>query len=368
MNLDTMEFSERLFGHPSFDARGVILSRKKEDRGRILGFTYIGKYFTRYYIDPDAKAFHDGISALFPEQQVSIASRARDDNEVVIFTRSPKNPGAYYLLRNKTELLLIGKVRPLLSEDMLSDVKFISYEARDGMRIRAYVTLPSKGQKPYPTVIMPHGGPWARDSAVFDDWAQFLAHNGYMVVQPQFRGSQGIGLELWMAGDEKWGLEMQDDLDDAANFLLKNGLADPDRIAMHGYSYGGYAAFVASFRENGPYKCSIAGAGVADMNDVSAELSQNRFLRELQRPTIKGLNPIDHTQDVRMPILVMHGDRDTIVHVKHSRGFVDGLEKHNKIHKYVELKGMRHQAWTWTYQHRRDYYSNMLDWLENSCF
>lgn len=366
-DMETDKLSERIFGHPSYDALDVIQSWKKGDRGRIIGFTYIGKYPKTHYIDEDAKVFHDSIRSQFKDPRVSLISRSSDDNVIVIYTQGPKNPGSYYLLRDKSELTFLGAEKPLLTEDMLSDVKFVSYNARDGRKVRAYVTRP-KGEAPFPTVVMPHGGPWVRDRSYYDEWAQLLANNGYLVIQPQYRGSRGFGLDHWLAGDAKWGLEMQDDLDDAARFLIDRGLADPERVAMHGYSYGGYAAFVAAHRAGGPFTCSISGAGVSDLRSVGAEFTSNRFLKELQKPTIKGISPVDHTADVYMPILIMHGDRDVIVPVKHSQWFVDGLKKNNKHHKYIEIEGMRHQGWTWTFEHKQIYYSNMIDWLDNTCF
>ncbi len=366
MDLDTMQFSAPLFSHPRYDVDTVILSQKKADRGRILGFGYTGKVYKRVFIDEATKALYDGIQANFPGQEIYL-DRSEDDQAIVISTTSAKNPGRYYLLRNQSELIFLGARMPLLTEEVLAEVKYVSYTARDGRKIRSYITLPTSGQAPYPAVVMPHGGPWVRDDGGYDEWAQLLANAGYVVIQPQYRGSRGFGLEHWRAGDEKWGLEMQDDVDDAAHFLVERGLADPARIAIHGFSYGGYSAFVASFRGgNNPFACSIAGAGVSDLDSLGAEFSDNRFLRELQKPTIKGLNPVDHIAEVHMPILVMHGDRDEIVHPKHSRWFVDGLKKYNKEHKYIEIEDMRHGPRDM--EHKEIYYRNLLDWLENRCF
>ncbi|WP_343847693.1 alpha/beta hydrolase family protein, partial [Bowmanella denitrificans] len=238
-----------------------------------------------------------------------------------------------YLLKDKKDLSLIGQTSTLKPEQ-LSDVKYISYKARDGRKIPAYVTLP-KGDKPFPTVVMPHGGPWARDVVIYDEWSQLLAHHGYLVIQPQFRGSEGFGLDHWVAGDQQWGLKMQDDMDDGAQFLVAKGLADPNKLAMFGWSFGGYSAFVGSMRDNNLYKCSIAGAGVSDLGRINATLNDNRFSRELQRPTIKGVNPLDLVEKVNVPLLVIHGDIDQRVPVEHSRLFVEKLKKLGKDHKYV---------------------------------
>ncbi|VAV98437.1 Prolyl oligopeptidase family protein, partial [hydrothermal vent metagenome] len=221
---------------------------------------------------------------------------------------------------------------------------------------------------PYPAVIMPHGGPWAQDFPGYDEWAQLLAHHGYLVIQPQFRGSVGFGLAHWKAGDKKWGLEMQDDLDDGMAYLVKKGLADENRLAMFGWSYGGYAAFAASMRENNIYKCAVAGAGVSDMSKISADIFDNFFSRKVQGPTVKGVSPIDHVDKVNIPIFVIHGDIDQRVNIYHSRAFVKKLKEFNKDYKYTELKGADHFSNTLFYDHKKIFYSELIDWLDNKCF
>ena len=178
-------------------------------------------------------------------------------------------------------------------------MKFVTYKARDGRKIKAYVTIPTVGKKPYPAVVMPHGGPWARDVNIFDDWAQLLASHGYIVIQPQFRGSTGFGLDHWKAGDKNWGLTMQDDMDDAALFLTSKGLASKGKLAMFGWSYGGYAAFAGSMRDNNIYNCTVAGAGVSDLGRIKAGLLDNPFTDKLARPVYKGLSPLDTVEKVK---------------------------------------------------------------------
>ncbi|WP_246840557.1 prolyl oligopeptidase family serine peptidase [Lacimicrobium sp. SS2-24] len=367
-DIKTGEYSERLFGLKSVDASSVVLSSKEEDRGALLGFSFTTKHPDVYFTDPAEQALQESIEALFEDKFVRMVSRSEDDNVIVINTRSDKDPGTYYLLQDKQSLSKLGEVFPLIEPQHLSDVKYISYKAADGLKIPAYVTIPSKGEKPYPTVVMPHGGPWARDVVIYDEWSQLLAHHGYLVIQPQFRGSEGYGLNHWIAGDNEWGLKMQDDMDQGAQFLVEKGLADPKRLAMFGWSYGGYSAFVGSMRENNIYQCTIAGAGVSDLARINATLHDSIFLRELQRPTISGVSPLDQVEKVNVPIMVVHGDIDQRVPVEHSRLFVEELKEHNKDYKYVELEGADHFSNTLYYNHKTQFYSAMLDWLENKCF
>ncbi len=368
LDIASGSYSERLFGLKSVDAVGIMRSRKKENYGQLTGFTYRTDSLKRYYIDGNEEALYNAIKGLFPGKSVFYnATRSEDDNAIVIYTRSAKDPGSYYLLRNKSELKFLGAEKPLLEERHLAKVEYKSFKARDGRRIPAFVTIPNS-EGPFPAIVLPHGGPWARDAGGFDEWGQLLAHHGYVVIQPQFRGSEGYGLDHWMAGDAKWGLEMQDDVDDAAMYLVKRGLATEDKLAVFGWSYGGYAAFAGSMRPNNIYQCAIAGAGVADLNSIRATIGRNKFLRELQRPTILGVSPIDHVEDVNVPILVVHGDIDIRVPVAHSRRFVDKLKSNNKDYKYVELKGADHFSSTLSYQHKTDFYTELLNWLETKCF
>lgn len=365
-NIKTAKFSERLFGLENVDISGALFSRKKKDNGKLLAFTYVSKHPEAYFVDANEEALFLAIQDLFPSKHVTLPSRSEDDNVIVIHTESGKDPGTYYLLKNKKELEKLGEVHPLLQESDLSNVLYITYEARDGRKIPAYVTKPNT-QGPYPIIVMPHGGPWVRDVVIFDEWAQLLANNGFLVIQPNYRGSTGYGIEHWAAGDKNWGLTMQDDLDDAAQFLVKKGLADSNKLMMFGWSYGGYAAFTGSMRDNNIYKCTVAGAGVSNLNDINATLNESRFSRERQRPTIKGINPIDSVDKVNVPIFVVHGDIDQRVPVRHSRDFVDKLKSLNKEHKYLELKGADHFSNTLYFDHKMEFYTELINWLNTKC-
>jgi len=364
-NIKTGKHSERLFGIGKVDADGVIISRKKANRGKLLGYRYTSKHPVRYYTDENEADIYNGIQALFKGKFISFGSRSEDDNAIVVRTSSGKDPGTYYLLMNKNKLTKIGERFPLLKAEDLAKVKYISYKARDGRKIPAYVTIP-QGKKPFPTIVLPHGGPWVRDRIVYDEWAQLLAHHGYLVIQPQYRGSTGYGIEHWRVADKKWGLDMQDDLDDAAQFLVKKGLAAPDKLMMFGWSYGGYAAFAASMRENNIYQCVVAGAGVSDLNRVNSTIS-NRFGRERQKPTIAGVSPIEHVNKVNVPIFVIHGDIDKIVPIRHSSAFVEELEKYGKNYKYLELDELGHTSNMFDYGHKTKFYGELLNWFDTRC-
>lgn len=366
---------EVLFEIKLFDASDVIQSPAAADYGRLLGFRYEGENSREYWIDERLGAIAKGLRKALgittvPVQWTDIANGEKsryntadgadvdmtdwsDDLKYVIVVKSgASQPPEYYLLTDGGKLTLLGKSRPWMNTAALGDTRLVQYPARDGLIIPAFLTTPNKelhGPGPYPTIILPHGGPWARDDMGWDGsgWVQYFAARGYVVLQPQFRGSQGWGQKLWRAGDAEWGQKMQDDKDDGAKWLISQGIAAPDRIAMHGYSYGGYSAMAAAVRPNGIYQCAVAGAGVASIDKFREIVNQSRILRELQRPTINGLSPFEQASTVSIPIFLYHGDRDVTVPISESERFVAILKSTGKPYRYLPIKDMGHQSSRW---------------------
>ncbi len=197
-------------------------------------------------------------------------------------------------------------------------------------------------------------------------WTQFLATRGYAVLQPQYRGSEGWGHDLWLAGDFEWGQKMQDDNDDGADWMVANGYAAKDRIAIFGYSYGGFAAFAASVRPGGPFKCAIAGAGVSNLQRTANNWGDNREQRSFQGRTVTGMDPSQNTDKLAMPILIFHGDHDVRVPLYNSTDFYNAVKSTGKA-KLVILKNMGHQMDKWTAGNVRDSLGAIDDFLKNDC-
>lgn len=373
-DLRSGEFGEKVFsydmldGVPPQDITSAARSNAPGSLGAVTGFRYYddeGRPRTAY-IDADEQALMAQLEATFPGEEVRISSRSRDETRMVIFTRSATNPGTYYLLADG-ELSLIGSRRPHLDPDALRPNQYIEYTARDGRTIPAYLTLP-EGEGPFPLIVMPHGGPWVEwRPTAFDEWTQLLATNGYAVLDPLFRGTQGLGNDHWTSSFGEWGKAMSDDMDDGALFLVDQGVADPERLAMFGWSFGGYSAFAASIREPQIYQCTIAGAGVGDPVEFRAFFTRNRFGRELLTEGYAGLNTVARTDDVSVPILVVHGELDQRVRLYHSEQFVAGLERANKPHRFVVLDDADHFDNTLDYDHRTELYDEMLSFLRNDC-
>lgn len=347
-------FVETLFAHPKFDATSVVFDRQNEKgvATGILGFTYSAGANEIFWSDPQWKMLHEALQAQFPDQYVRITSNSRDGSLKLIQASSSSHPPSYYLLRNNQELLKVGDSNPALAAATLSQSELIYYDARDGLKIPAFLTLPhgyTRGVSRIPAIILPHGGPWARDTNDWDQsgWVQFLASRGYAVLQPQYRGSDGWGDRLWKAGDREWGQKMQDDKDDGAKWLVDQGIADPARMAMFGYSYGGFAAMAAAVRPNSPYKCTIAGAGVSDLDWARRTWGRNRIQRQMQGDTVGGMNPLRNVDKINVPMLVYSGDRDQTVPIVQSRQWVSALQGARAPVRYFEVKDMPHSLPWW---------------------
>lgn len=369
----TDKFSdEPVFAHPEFDIVDVIFSTRKKDFGEVMGFTYSGPVNKTYWIDPEMKSIQDGLDLAFPGKNVSLNDYTADRNRVLFTVSAGDMPPAYYLLVDKSKVALIGSERPWIDLKSLGKVEFVYYPARDGLEIPAFITFPpgfEKGQKAKGAILVPHGGPWARDDAGFDasGWTQYFAGRGYIVMQPQYRGSAGWGRKLWLAGDGEWGLKMQDDKDDGAAWLVQQGYVDADKIAIHGYSYGGFAAIAASVRPNSPFRCAIAGAGVANLGKLSNEWGDNRIQRIVQGNTVKGMDPMQNTDKVNIPIMLYHGDYDVRVPIFHSRDFYNAVKNKEPQSEFIVFEQMGHQYNKWRPEQTAEVLENVERFLTTTC-
>lgn len=367
---------EPAFEHRLFEATDVIQSRNDADNGRVLGFSYNAWDGQIYWTDPQLAALQQSINTALQvrtepydwtdiasgqrvrvpmpvDYDARIVSWSRDRSIFVIERSGPSRPPEYFILRaSDGRLQPLGRSYPNLNLATLGHTRLIQYAARDGLMIPALLTTPDPalfGPGPYPALVIPHGGPWSRDEWGWDSsgWPQYFASRGFAILQPEFRGSQGWGQRLWRAGDGEWGQKMQDDKDDGVRWMISQHIADPQRVAMFGYSYGGYAALVAAIRPNGLYQCAISGAGAGDLATIQRSTSDSRYLREFQRPTIAGLDPLQRAGDVSIPLMIYSGTRDTTVDIEQSRLFAARLRAAGKPFRMLEIPDMGHQFVTW---------------------
>jgi dipeptidyl aminopeptidase/acylaminoacyl peptidase len=332
--------------------QGTIRDRRND---RIVaGLVNVGRRTTYEFLDPQlARQWHQIEEKLSGRPPV-IVSHSDDFARVVLRVASPAGP--QYLLADMRS----GQAMPLGPEyrwlPAVGEVRAIEYPAADGLVIPGFLTLPLRGPREnMPLVVLPHGGPEARDAGGFDWWAQALANAGYAVLQPNFRGSTVSDAHV-AAGYGEWGRKMQTDLSDGVRYLAGEGLIDPARVCIVGASYGGYAALAGVSLQRGIYRCAVAVAGLSDLQWVvktSAGLRLNTNVRtrygerwlgvsDVGDPSIDERSPLRHADAVTVPVLLIHGRDDTVVRYDQSRRMADALERLHKPVEMVDLKSEDH--------------------------
>ncbi|MEM6858135.1 MAG: prolyl oligopeptidase family serine peptidase [Pseudomonadota bacterium] len=365
LNLETGQFGKKLFQDPDADILGVA-THSIPGRGTLAAAVYPGAKYERHWFDENEQALYEALEKQIPyAHQISITSRSVDGKRMIVENTGPHDPGSFWLVKDG-QLAKLGSRNPLLNQENLADVEFIKYTSRDGMEIPAYLTKP-KGEGPFPLVVLPHGGPTINEVIIYDEWSQMLASAGYMVLQPQYRISTGWGKSHFKAGLYEFGTKMQDDKDDGALYLVEQGLVDPDRIAMFGWSYGGYAALVSLSREEQVYQCAIAGAAVANYPkmqrerrggiDIITEYSENSY----------GVNPMEEIPKVNIPLLMVHPRQDMRVRYFNFTDYKKEFEKAGKEGQFLTIEGANHFSNTLMYRHQQQLYTKMLDFLANDC-
>jgi dipeptidyl aminopeptidase/acylaminoacyl peptidase len=332
-----------LFEDPEHDVEGVV--RDVYDRS-LKGVRLGGLEQRLQWLDKQAEARVKSVAAAMPGRRIEIAGYTRDGRYVLAYAVSRSHPGVYMLVdfqSNRAEI--VGQEYPQLAKVPLGESRNITYAARDGYKVPAYLTLPpGREAKGLPLVVLPHGGPRARDSGyAFDWWAQFLASRGYAVLQPQFRGSTGFGEAHMRAGDRQWGQVMQHE-----------GVADKSRVCIAGASYGGYAALAGASFTPDLYACSISVAGVSDLvemlrweeNRYGLESGVVKFWRQhIGKPTdpdVAQYSPARGVAAVRAPVMLMHGVDDTVVPYVQSEFMETALKKAGKPHEVYKLTNEDH--------------------------
>ncbi|MFP3944980.1 MAG: alpha/beta hydrolase family protein [Alphaproteobacteria bacterium] len=356
-DLSAAKVSGKAFLHDRFDVDGVIRDWHTD---RIVGATYTAHMPEATYWDPAWAALQKRLEGVFKGRTVSIVSVSRDRNAVIFLVETPGNPGTYYLYEaNAKRVSPLGPRYEGLAEKDLGTVKPLTYEARDGLTIPAYLTLPpGKEAKDLPLVVLPHGGPAARDDQSFHWWASFYASRGYAVLQPNYRGSEGYGKKFVEAGYGEFGGKMQDDLTDGVKHLVAQDIADPERVCIVGGSYGGYAALAGAAFTTDVYACAVSVNGVSDLVLMMGEAVRRRDVqvgfysvdywqkwlgdRYRAQDQMKAASPALHADRVGAPVLLIHGKDDTVVPFLHSEKMANALREAGKPHKLIELEGEDH--------------------------
>ena len=366
MDPKTGTLGEKILSVPGQDVNSVITDPRYKSND-IIGFRYINDdgLSDAIFLDGEYDALYQTIKQAFPGHEIFFNQRTFDDSIITFTVRSPTTPSTYYMVKDGG-LVKLGESRGNLSGKTLFNAEYITYKARDGRTIPAYVTKP-EGKGPFPLIVIPHGGPWVELGWTSHwEWTQFLVSQGYMVIDPGFRGTTGLGTEHWTSSFGEWGKAMSDDMDDGVTHLVNKGLADPERVAMFGWSFGGYSAFAAAVRSPEVYNCTIPGAGVSDIPRQRAAFVRDRFNRALLEVGYEGLNQIK-AEDVKVPMLIIHGELDQRVRVRESDSIVKDMNQVGKPFEYIKLENADHFNNTLNFDHRMKMYEAMADFLKTDC-
>lgn len=327
--------------------------------GQVLGVRYAGFKPSYQFYDEKITAEIGEVVAQLENSSVGILEFSRDLSKVLLLVEGGGISGRYLLYdRIAKKISLIANKRPEIPGEFTSTTQTINIKARDGIDIPTLVTLPSTLSNPQnlPAIMLPHGGPEAHDQIGFDYQVQYFAYLGYVVIQPNFRGSTGFGHAHKLKGRGKWGKEMQTDLSDALKYLVEDGLVDPQRVCIVGSSYGGYAALAGGAFTPDLYRCVVASAPVSDLprmlkdelrgagKDHWVVAYWNRVIgdRKEDKEKLKDVSPAYHAENFVAPVLLLHGDDDTVVPFNQSKIMHKKLKKAGKDVTLIKLKNEDH--------------------------
>lgn len=347
VKLDGSMTSELVYANDHVDVDGVL---RASDGARVIGVTFAEDRQRIVYFDAEYQAIARTLARALPNLPlIDFGDASADGNRILVHAGADNDAGRYYVYdRQQRSLNEILMVRPGLEHVALANVRAVTYPAADGVQVPAYLTLPpgSAGRN-LPTVILPHGGPEARDVWGFDWLAQYFAHLGYAVLQPNFRGSGGFG-DAWLRqnGFRGWRTSIGD-ITAGARWLAAQGIADPNRMAIVGWSYGGYAALQAGATEPGLFKAIVAVAPVTDLQQLKTDAQAYINATNVEEfvgsgPHIAEGSPVRNAARISAPVLLFHGDHDLNVNVIHSRRMDDALRGAGRSSELTVFSGLEH--------------------------
>ena len=354
----TMQLGAALSARPHSDVTEVLTS----DADHFVAAAYMDDRRSYDFADPPMARHFKAMNRAFADAcDIELFDVDESRTRWLARATGPQQPGTYFLYDCAArQVHILGAVRPWLTPERLAPVQPMNVRTRDGFLIRAYVTAPKGGDgRPQPLVVMPHGGPEIRDHQGYDPWAQALAAQGWMVLQPNFRGSGGYGRAFAKAGWKHWDDLMQADVEDSVDLLIRQRRADPGRIAVLGASYGGYAALMGAVRRPGFYKAVVSVAGPSDLTEMM------RFQKRTARgdftvydfwsqrmgdpvadaALLQRASPVNHAAEIAAPVLLVHGDRDEIVPPAQSQLMAAALRAADKSVQIHEIPGAGHTNW-----------------------
>lgn len=357
--------------HADVDMDGVTYSHKRKV---LLTANFVTWKRERKFLDKESETMFKEVEAKLPGYEIAFTSTNKAEDKYIVATSNDKSRGKRYLFDKATgKLDFLADVTPWLPEAELADMKPISYKSRDGLTINGYLTLPKGGvAKNLPVVVNPHGGPWARDQWRFNPEVQFLANRGYAVFQMNFRGSTGYGRKFWEASFKQWGKTMQDDVTDGVQWLIKEGIADPKRVAIYGGSYGGYTTLAGITYTPDLYAAAVDYVGVSNLftflstippywKPYLAMLHEMVGHPETDKELLAAASPALNADKIKTPLFIAQGAKDPRVNKAESDQMVEALKKRGVAVEYLvkdnEGHGFRNE------ENRFEFYEAMEKFL-----
>ena len=376
MNPATCEELEVLYENERYDIASISYSRKRK---KLLSVYCTGhKEPVRHYFDAEEEQLRQRIKAHFPNQRYGIADTDKAEENYLIYVGGDRTRGSYWHYNALTdEAKKIADLAPWIKSDEMNAMHPVCYTTRDGLQIEAYLTLPDgltpDTAKQLPVVVNPHGGPWARDCWGYSSEVQFLSNRGYAVFQMNFRGSTGYGRHFLEASYKQWGLKMQNDITDGVKWLIEQGIANPNRIAIYGGSYGGYATLAGLTFTPDLYACGIDYVGVSNLFTFMQTIPPywrpmlEMMYEQVGHPEhdadqLAATSPALHADKIKVPLFVAQGANDPRVNKAESDQMVEALRQRGVVVEYMvkdnEGHGFHNQ------ENRFDFYRAMERFLK----
>ena len=376
MDPKTCEEKEVLYMNDKYDISDLNYSEKKN---RLTVVACEGhKDMIRHYFDKDEEEIRKKLEAQLPGYNVGVTSKSKDENIRMIYAGNDRTYGTYYLYNVKeNKLTKVADIAPWIKEEEMCAMNPITYTSRDGLTIEGYLTLPKgytmENAKNLPVVVNPHGGPWIRDSWGYNPEVQFLASRGYAVLQMNFRASTGYGRKFTELGYKQWGQTMQNDITDGVKWLIKEGIADPKRVAIYGASYGGYATLAGVTFTPDLYACAVDYVGVSNllsfMNtippywkpllDMMHEMIGDP---ETDKEMMEKYSPVFHVDQIKAPLFIAQGANDPRVNKAESDQMVEALKKRGVEVEYMVKENEGHGFYN--EENKFDFYRAMEKFLD----
>ena len=371
-DLDQAKEYELIFENDEVDVYGLMRSKKRK---KITGVSYTTDKRQTHFFDEWRESLQKKLESKLEGSEVAVSDFSKDETKAIIITYSDRSRGTYYYYDIKQDnLIKLADLSPWLNEKDMAFMTPISYKSRDGLTIPGYLTLPLnyKKNEKIPVIVNPHGGPWARDNWGFDSQVQFLANRGYAVLQMNFRGSVGYGREFWEASFKQWGKTMQDDITDGVNWLIDEGIADPDRIGIYGASYGGYATLAGLAFTPDLYACGVDYVGVSNIFTLLEtlppywELGRQMMYEMIGNPEteeelLRAASPLFHIDKIKAPLFVAQGANDPRVKQAESDQIVNALKLKGIDVPYMLKEDEGHGFYNESNQF--DFYREMITFL-----